>query len=506
MGIGLPDSFVLKRESLCLVPGRPTPVKKSMTQLRFKSWLRTTRGRWTLAGLLSLLLAFVLGGHLLGLWRLQYLAGTARLGPEPRSFAVQRVSLNMLGIQGNRDSFAPSVSLDGRWIAFLSAADNLVPEDNNGVQDVFLFDRESGSIKRVSKGSGGVEANARSSEVVLSADGKVVAFVSLASNLVANDDNGVEDVFIYDRETEVVSRVSVSSGGEEGNERSLQVALSRYGRFVAFVSLADDLVEGDRNERSDVFVHDRQLGTTERVSVGQGQVEANGTSKYPAISADGRVVAYQSKADNLVSGDNNMMYDIFLYDRSAGMVTLISRALDGGVANMESQRPSLSMDGRYVAFESWANDLVAQDQNDYSDVFVFDRSSGVMEIVSVTSDGMQTNNVSGAPVISGDGRYVAFASLADNLSPDDNNAQFDVYLRERSQKRTSLISIGIDDQAGNGTSINATLAASGRYIVFDSLATNLVADDTNAFLDVFIFDSLANVNLSHTLNLPLLSG
>jgi hypothetical protein len=200
------------------------------------------------------------------------------------------------------------------------------------------------------------------------------------------------------------------------------------------------------------------------------------------------------------------MYDIFLYDRSYDSVVLISRAADGGVGNMESQRPSLSIDGRYVAFESWASNLVAHDQNNYSDVFVLDRSSGVMEIVSVTSNGAQTNNVSGAPAISGDGRYVAFSSLADNLSPEDNNGQFDVYLRERDSEHTTLISIGLNDQAGNGTSINATLASSGRYIVFDSLATNLVADDTNAFLDVFVFDSLANVNLSHTLNLPLLGG
>ena len=472
----------------------------------FNRWVRSKYGQLAFGGLFLAVIVTMSVGQLVGWWQLSHLLGTARLdfdGPVPQ---VRRVSLSRLGVEGNSDSFAPSISADGRYIVFLSSADNLVSEDFNGLQDVFLYDRTTDEVRRISTAPDGAEANGRSQEAAISRDGRFVVFVSSADNLVPGDTNGVEDVFVYDWQTGVMSRVSVSSSGQEGNGMSVQPSLSADGRYVAFVSLADNLVEGDTNSVSDVFVHDRQTGQTALASISsEGQI-GDGTSKYPALSANGRFVAFQSKSGNLAAGDTNQMYDIFVHDLVAGKTELVSRGVDGGVGNHESQRPSISDNGRYVAFESWADNLVPDDLNRYSDVFVADRETGVIELISVTADGEQATNVSGGAVISADGRFVAFASRADNLSPEDKNRQYDVYLHNRSTRALTLISRNLNGSAGNGSSISPALTTSGNYIVFDSLATDLVPDDHNERVDVFVFDAYVNVQFDHVVNLPLLVG
>lgn len=471
---------------------------------RVDRWLRSPRGTWTVGGLV-LLVAVLLGlGQGLGWWHLTDLLGTASPDTGRAPELVQRVSLSRVGGQGNSDSFAPSISADGRFVTFLSTADNLVPEDENELQDVFLYDLTSDEITRISEGHDGAEANGKSSAAAISRDGQFIVFVSEANNLVADDTNDYEDVFVYDRQRGTTARISVGHAGQQGNDRSLQPSISGDGRFVAFVSLADNLLPEDNNGMSDIFVYDRLNEALELTSVGSDGQRANHTSKYPVISAGGRYVAFQSKAANLVSGDDNSMYDIFVHDRREGVTELISRSTSGGAANFESQRPSLSADGRYVAFESWADDLVDEDTNSYSDVFVVDRQTGAVELISVNNEGAQANDVNGGTVLSDDGRYVAFSSRADNLSSSDNNQLFDVYVHDRRGAETSLISLGLDGQAGNGTSISPSLTTSGTYVVFDSVAGDLVADDTNNRVDVFVFDALAGVEYTHVINLPLL--
>ncbi|MGH3656122.1 MAG: hypothetical protein ACRDUA_05640, partial [Micromonosporaceae bacterium] len=294
---------------------------------------------------------------------------------------------------------------------------------------------------RVSVASNGSQANDFNQTAAISANGRYVAFASLADNLVPGDTNGrgedePMDVFVRDRRTGVTTRVSVASDGSQANDTSLKPAVSAGGRYVAFVSLADNLVTGDTNGWWDVFVHDRRAGATTRVSVASDGSQAKGDlSTAPALSADGRYVAFVSWEDNLVTGDTNGWGDVFVHDRRTGATTRVSVASDGSQANAASGSPpglAISGDGRYVAFGSNADDLVPGDTNGTDDVFVHDRQTGATTRVSVASDGSQTNGgASGGPAISAGGRYIAFTSSADNLVPGDTNGTYDVFVRDR---------------------------------------------------------------------------
>ena len=204
-------------------------------------------------------------------------------------------------------------------------------------------------------------------------------------------------------------RVSLASDGTQGNGGSGYPSISTDGRYVAFYSGASNLVSGDTNNKGDVFVHDQQSGQTERVSVASDGTQGIGDSLDPSISADGRYVAFSSWANNLVSGDTNIKPDVFVYDRQSEQTTRVSVTSDGTQGNGYSERPSISADGRYVAFDSIASNLVSGDTG-HEDVFVHDLQSGQTERVSVASDGTQGNDDSWYPSISADGRYVAFYS------------------------------------------------------------------------------------------------
>jgi Tol biopolymer transport system component len=289
-----------------------------------------------------------------------------------------------------------------------------------------------GTTERVSVGQGGVQANSLSGYAVLSADGRFVAFVSGASNLVPSDTNDEEDVFVHDRRTGRTERVSLGQRDVQGNRGSFDPALSADGRFVAFVSGASNLVPGDTNGEWDVFVRDRRTGATERVSLGKGEVQGNSWSNSPALSADGRFVAFESYASNLVPGDTNVRPDVFVRDRRTGATERVSLGMDGVQANAFSSDPVLSADGRFVAFWSEASNLVPGDTNDEEDVFVRDRRTGKTERVSLGPNGIQGNGDSGGiytPALSTDGRFVAFDSEASNLVPGDTNNWQDVFVR-----------------------------------------------------------------------------
>jgi Tol biopolymer transport system component len=218
--------------------------------------------------------------------------------------------------EGNANSSTPSISADGRHVAFRSVATDLVAGDTNGLEDIFVHDRQTGQTTRVNVSSSAEAANADSGFSSISADGRHVAFYSFATNLVAGDGNGKADVFVHDRQTGQTTRVSVSSDGTEANGASFfDAIISADGRYVAFTSEATNLVPGDENTDLDVFVHDRQTGQTTRVSITSDAAEANGKSSAPSISADGRFVAFESPATNLVDDDTNGKIDIFVRDR-----------------------------------------------------------------------------------------------------------------------------------------------------------------------------------------------
>ena len=286
---------------------------------------------------------------------------------------IQRVSVASDGTAANDDSWNPNLSADGRFIAFASEASNLVPGDTNGASDIFVHDRQTGTTERVSVASDGTQANNESYDSAISDDGRYVAFSSDATNLVSGDTNGYTDVFVHDRQTGETERVSVASNGSQANNESQSPTISRDGRFVAFNSYASNLIPGGTNGTTDIFVHDRQTGTTERISIASDGSQANGGSSSAAISSDGHFVAFASYASNLVPDDTNSMQDIFLHDRQSGETIRVSIASDGTQANNYSENPAVSEDGRYVAFVSQASNLVPGDTNGHEDIFVKDR-------------------------------------------------------------------------------------------------------------------------------------
>jgi Tol biopolymer transport system component len=417
-----------------------------------------------------------------------------------------RVSVSSDGIQGNGGSFTrPSISADGRYVAFDSGASNLVPDDTNGNGDVFVHDRETGETTRVSVASDGAQGNGGSSSPSISADGRYVAFGSSASNLVLGDTNDWHDVFIHDRQTGETTRVSVASDGAQGNDFSDWASISADGRYVAFRSAASNLVSEDTNNAEDVFVHDRQTGQTSRVSVASDGMQGNGFSYGPSICADGRYVAFGSSASNLVVRDTNDWDDVFVHDRQTGQTSRVSVASDGAQENGSSWHPSISADGRHVAFGSWASNLVVGDTNGTWDIFVHDRQTGQTTRVSVASDGTQGNAESWDPSISSDGRHVAFSSYASNLVSGDANGHEHIYVHDQQMEETTWASMASDGAQGNGDSGYPFISADGRYVAFVSDASNLVPGDTNGYSDVFVHDRGAIPEpQGYRLQLPLL--
>jgi Tol biopolymer transport system component len=408
---------------------------------------------------------------------------------------TSRVPVDRSGQQANGSSYGqPAISADGRFVVFESEASNLVPGDTNNSTDVFVRDRKVQVTRRVSVGPAGQQTNGGSGEPAISADGRFVVFTSFASNLVAGDTNGTGDVFLRDRKAQVTRRISVGPGGQQANGGSLEPAISADGRFVAFQSVASNLVPGDTNRTWDVFVRDRVAQVTRRVSVGSGGQQGNGDSYNTAITADGRFVAFTSDASNLVPGDTNGRLDVFLRDRVAQLTRRVSVGAGGKQANDHSEQPAISADGRFVAFRSLASNLAAGDTNIAWDVFVRDRRLQVTRRVSVGPGDLQANRFSFEPAISADGRFVAFASYASNLVAGDTNHQPDVFVRDRRVQVTRRVSVGSGGQQANESSRGAaTISAHGRYVTFESFASNLVAGDTNGTLDVFVRDRVAHV-------------
>jgi len=393
--------------------------------------------------------------------------------------------------QADNDSSRPWVSGDGRYVAFHSLASNLVAGDTNGEYDVFVHDRTSGQTARVSVASDGTQGNGGSYLPAISADGRWIAFYSLANNLVVGDDNNDYDVFVHDRTTGQTARVSVASDGAQASDDSSRPSVSGDGRYVAFESLAANLVPADTNRCADVFMHDLVTGQTTRVSLASDGTQANADSGSPSLSQDGQHVTFHSGAANLVAGDTNGWQDVFVRDRLSGKTTRVSVASDGTQANGWCGSPSLSGDGRYVAFYSLATNLVAGDTNGSPDVFVHDRITGQTVRVSMASDGTQGNDGSFFPAISSSARYVTFYSSANNLVPGDSNNAYDVFVHDRETRVTTRLSLANDGSQSNGNSLLAAISAQGGQVAFQSEATNLVASDGNGSQDVFVRDLLA---------------
>jgi Tol biopolymer transport system component len=407
-----------------------------------------------------------------------------------RTRVTTRVSVSSSGAEGNRASRGPAISADGRFVAFASFADNLVAADTNNADDVFVHDRLSGVTVRVSRNTLGVQGNQHSRDSAISGDGRFVAFGSDASNLVFDDTNQAEDVFVHDRSTGATVRVSVDATGREGNRASSRPSLSADGALVAFDSLAGNLVFLDTNGVAEVFVRDLASGAIVRVSQDAGGAQANAASTRAALAGSGCCVAFQSDATNLVAEDRNGATDVFLHRLGSAGVERVSLDANGGEVLRPSLRPDLSGDGRFVAFDSDSDRLVPGDRNTQPDVFVRDRTRATTERVSVSSPGVEGNARSHGPRISADGRFLGCSSDARSLL-DDGNQWTDAFVLDRLAQRLELVSVSTGGQQGNTDVWLAALSGDGRLALLESRATNLVPGDTNDRSDVFVRDRQA---------------
>jgi Tol biopolymer transport system component len=350
-----------------------------------------------------------------------------------RTRTTTLISVSGAGVQGDHNSFTPSISATGRYVAFVSNARTLVPGSAAaGGPDVFVRDRVAGTTTAITRTITGAPADGGSADPAISGDGRYVTFSSYATNLVPDDTNGVRDVFVHDLQTQATTRASLSTGGRQGDGTSIEPAINRNGRYVTYYSQAANLVAGDTNETIDVFVRDVRAGTTTRVSVSSTGAQSNGWGDYtPDISADGRRITFVSNANNLVAGDTNGTSDAFLRDLVTGTTTLVSLAGSGEQANAGSENPVISADGQHIAFTGHANNLVAADTNETPDVFVRDLQAGTTTRVSTSGTGSQGDNGSFSAAISAHGDRVAFVSHATNLVRGDTNGQPDVFAHVR---------------------------------------------------------------------------
>jgi len=344
---------------------------------------------------------------------------------------TSRVSVADSGAQASCCSASAAISAEGRYVVFTSDAPNLVPGDTNDAFDVFVRDRLAGTTRRVSVSGLAAQTNASSTSYPegISADGRYVAFVSTATNLVPGDTNGSDDVFLRDLQTGITRRISVSGAGIQADGDSSGAAVSADGRYVTFDSTARNLVPGDTNGYHDVFLRDVRTGITRRASVSGTGIQGQDGSVDPAISADGRYVTFYSFARNLVPTDTNGIPDVFLRDMQTGVTRRISVSGTGAQSNGDSHTPAISPDGRYVTFSSDASNLVPGDTNATTDVFVRDWGAGVTRRVSVSDTGVQGNKASGSAAIGSGDRHVAFRSWASNLVAGDTNGRFDIFVR-----------------------------------------------------------------------------
>jgi Tol biopolymer transport system component len=464
-------------------------------------------------------------------------------GASPAESGLILVSSAADGTPGNAGSSNAGFSPDGSKIAFTSGASNLVAGDTNNALDVFVKDLSTGAVTRVSTAADGTQRDSDAFLPVFSPDGSKIAFEDV-KDLANNDiqrDIFVKDlasgaltqvstaadgariiglsanpafspdgrsiafqattagpfspfgIFVKNLASGALTLVSTAADGTEGNNTSQLPAFSPDGRKIAFDSFASNLVAGDTNNANGIFVKDLATGAVTRVDTAADGTQANGQASLSFVfSPDGRKIAFESDATNLVAGDTNGQADIFVKNLATGAVTRVDTAADGTQANGQSFSFVFSPNGRKIAFTSNASNLVAGDTNGQADIFVKDLVSGAVTRVSVAADGVQANGGSDNPVFSPDGRKIAFISDASNLVAGDTNGVNDVFVKDLVSGAVTRVSIAAGGVQANGASFlnlghaQEAFSPDGRKIVFDSLASNLVAGDTNAASDIFV--------------------
>lgn len=383
-----------------------------------------------------------------------------------------------------------SLSANGRLVAFSSWA-SLVPGDTDGYDEIYLRDRTKGTTTRVSIALDGTPPDGQSFDPSLSPKGRFLVFTSNATNLVPGDANGVNDVFLRDLKKGTLERLAPAIGDAEPDGFCYSPRVTDNGQFVVFSSLATNLVAGDTNGEEDVFLHDRKTGTTERISVSSSGAQAPDGGIDPSVSANGRWVVFSSLSSGLVDGVGAGTWHVYLRDRLLGTTVLLDRNMEGEPANRRSAEPIITPSGKFVVFSSQASDLVEGDGNGTLgwDVFLYDAKLRTIRCLSVQPDGaLPPAGQSYAPAISSSGRFVAFQSGASTLVEGDTNGNHDIFLRD--VKKGTTVRVSVDGAGGQvpGYSERPQVSSNGKVVVFESSATTLVPGDLNANTDLFARD------------------
>ena len=441
------------------------------------------------------------------------IAGATGLAPAGTS----PLSLNGAGELANARSRFPVFSGDGRWILFTSDATNLVAGDTNGVTDIFARDVLTDVVVRISLGAGGVQGNGASGYMehtrahATSFDGRFVAFYSAASNLVADDGNGTVDLFLRDRDPDEdgvfdeadATTIRITRAMDGGDTDAISgphgLDMSDDGRWTVFYSEATNIVPGDTNDFPDAYLYDRVLDTVRRVSIAADGTQGDRAALHPALSSDGRYISYYHLSDLLTPGDVNDEADIHVIDRDPDgngifdeapwTIDLISLAHDGSAGNAQSRYSWKSDDGRYVVFESAASNLVPGDTNNDRDLFLRDRQAGTTVRISVATGGAEAIRGGRYPyVLSRDGRYTVYRSNSDDLVPGDTNNRFDVFLYDHVAGTTERVSLTTSGGEANGHCQWVWLSDDSRYVAYDSESSNVLPGGTAAVWQCYVFD------------------
>lgn len=415
-------------------------------------------------------------------------AGAAAAAPDAPG-VIHRVSVAIAGGSPSGHSESVDVNRNGRLVAFDSDAPDIVADDDNELADVFVRDRRQDATVLVSAAPDGTVGNSQSGDPSISNNGRFVAFDSFSSDLVPGDTNNANDVFVRDLHDGVTVLVSADLNGGPADSGSGDPAISPDGRYVAFESVATDLVDGeDAAGTSDIFVRDLVTGSTTIVSIDTTGAAANGGSFSPAISRGGTKVAFWSTASDLVADDTNGFDDIFVRVLPAGTTERVSVASDGGDSDQLSRDPDISADGTRVAFVSRANNLVPDDNNGFViDVFVRDLTAASTVRASVdASRGDPADNNEG-PTLNRDGTLVAFFSRAKDLvRPRQRDFVQDIFVRDLTTSTTQLLTRDVNGGAPDGHSSSPVITTNGQVVAFESLAEDLVPRDDNQASDAFV--------------------
>ncbi|MCG3136003.1 MAG: hypothetical protein HMLKMBBP_03790 [Planctomycetes bacterium] len=413
------------------------------------------------------------------------LGGVAGVAAAAAPATPTRVPNNLQGGPPDDSSSQPVLSKDGRFVAFSSSASDLVEGDTNGQNDVFVLDTETGDVTRVSVSSAGEESNGSCNNPGISENGRWVLFDSDANNLVPDDTNDAYDVFVHDRKTGVTRRVSVATDGTEASADSDRGSMSGKGRWIAFAGDADNLVPDDTNGETDAFLHDLKTGRTIRASVGPDGEEAPDGASDPQTSKTGRYVAFATRSDEFGAREGSRAP--IVRDMKTGRLTIGAQTHSGGAVGSTVSFWRLASNGKSIAFASGGDDVTpAGNPSGQLQVYWMSLRNPSPVLLSRSGAGAPGSGQSIATSISPTGRLVAFRSLSPELVEGDVNGVFDIFLAAPSGGDVRAMSRNGDGALGNDHSFTASLSANGKVLAFSSAATNLDPADTNGNEDIYL--------------------